>query len=449
MSSPARTDRRLQLEALETRTLLAGDLFGLVADFNAASAALSGVGDYQASFNEVFGNRELVVTGTAEADLVIDLDRLPGFVTNLKISSFNEVTIIGTDRLNKLLLADIDVLNAPQLSITTGVYADNVGLIQLASAGNQLLLTGSATVLDVGSLNNTTIISDLSKLAIISKHESLFVISLNSAQKVYLTSEPEFVSVVGLASTAQIRLGGDFDESPGAEGPSPGEPSPGGAGTGGDDVVVITVPADERIRAFIAELRALLTNPNSDRQQLIFEFIGNLPVDRPALNAASSTVTSELLRLELDRMESFHAQSIAPVLGDLSTDSSFVPTLGQHELGLAGILSTPAAEPAGFEPVLEMLPPAPLPGSIDTGMVVAAIIRNFAETPVATDVLLQEASATDLLPSSEETRTLGEYIRERIAAEFTPGEQTAVLLVDPKPTRPSSSVRETGRVIFA
>jgi len=444
MSSPARTDRRLQLEALETRTLLAGDLFGLVADFNSASAALSGVGDYQASFNEPFGNRELVVTGTTEGELVIDLDRLPDFVTNLKISSFSEVTIIGTDRLNKLLLSDIDVLHAPQLNITTGVYADNVGLIQLASAGDQLLLTGSATVLDVGSLDNTTIISDLSKLAITSKNESLFVISLNSAQKVYLTSEPDFISVVGLASTAQIRLGGDFDESPGT-----GEPSPGGVGTGSDDVVVITVPTDERIRAFIAELRALLASPNSDRQQLVLDFISNLPVDRPALAAAPSPVTSELLRLELDRMESFHAQPIAPALGDLSTDPSFVPTLGQYELGLAGILSLPTAEPAGSEPVLEVLPPAPLPGSIDTGTVVATIIRNLTEAPAATDLSLEGAAAADLASPAEETRTLGEYIRERIAAEFTPGEQTAVLLVDPKPTRPSSSVRETGRVIFA
>ena len=102
--------RRLQLEPLESRTLLAG------ADFDDALAqvapAIKGSGGFSVAFSERIGQSELFITGPHSGSLAINFDLLPAFITAVTVRNFDTVTFTGVDQLKKLVASDIKTLDA-------------------------------------------------------------------------------------------------------------------------------------------------------------------------------------------------------------------------------------------------------------------------------------------------------------------------------------------------
>ena len=456
MNAPRRASRNLTLESLESRTLLAADPFGLLADFDLTVRALTSSGQFDASFSTNFGNAQLVLNGHGVEVLTIDLDRLPSFVTNLKISSFATVNFVGTDRVDNLIVSDVGAIVGSNLSVTKSLHVINVGSVVLASAGAIAVLKGTDTSLSVRSLGETMILSDLQKLTLDSESTSLFVIGLNSDQILNLKYRPETISLAGLPSSS-VHLVDKLAALPAPEMPS-GPVNAGSTGSGTivdpaptpalDPVLVITLPLNERTRAFIAELRDVLRSSSKDSQQLVFEFMAQ---DAPNFSLqAATTGKTALLPAAPRELEAFaRGLSALPVTGEASASDFDPMTFGapqdsnrdQHHF---------TDRPIDFGGMdLPIFAPASRPIEID------------ATWPIALSPLAARDNGTGMAPNlrrdteSEKVKiqdtflAFGSYLVDRVSAELSPGEQSLFLLVDPKPARGSGTNPTTALEQFA
>ncbi|ACB77244.1 hypothetical protein [Opitutus terrae] len=450
--SPA-SNRSLRIEALETRTLLAGaaDPFGLVADYNAVVAAVSGQGDFSASFSTNFGNHQLVLTGTADTTLTIDLDKLPDFVTNLDISNFGSVTFIGHDDIATMRVSNVDKIEAPNLTITGALQANKVDFMEVGDTGvlSVLTFTGDKTELKVGNFGDgSTIVSSLGALTLSTQDDLvLFVAAATSDhpdQYLYLKDYNAglIVDPDGILRS-NIR-----DWSPAVDHPvtpddpaTPDTPVPPDSPT--DPItpepptephepgfVIVDLPLDEHMRTFVMELRSLLASSSGDIDELIAQYVAHR--DQSSL-------------------------PLAIVADGTSHFGGFTPS------GMRGNVSTPLPAPSipGFTiPAADGLHGPVLPDDLQSlGMtpeLPALAVKEFDMHFGAVAPLDLGATAVGLaLPTSraarqgeatarpmeseptlaESVRALGSYIAERVTAEFTPGQQSFVLLVDPPPSR--------------
>lgn len=415
MSIHASAGRKMRLEPLEARTLFAG----LEADFLLAKSAVTGVGDFLVEFNPRFGNQQLVLTGQPGADLVIDFDRLPAFITVVTISDFDQVEFKGTDTLQRLIATDIRALDAPGITLTTGLFSTDVTSISLASAGDLAVLNGDATALTATSLSGTVVISDLDTLTLTSTTPDVFVISLNSDQVVKFTYEPAQISVVGLTDASkQILLPSSEDQAP-----PPGS-------------VVVEVPPSEQTNAFLARLRELLGSLRTDEnQQLLFDFVQHEDGFLSGLVQVRSAPAGLLLAAATP--SPLTAADLQPVdLATLSSAGGSRPlTLGDYELAHLRTVAA-AVEPTDFDTsVFEQ----PLPESAPGDLILAAA----APVPEVHAAAMSFEEVFGLLVAQSDRRPadLRAVLLDRFQAELLPGEQTAFLLVDPKPQR-ASGLRE-------
>lgn len=403
--------RNLRLEMLETRTLLAGTGFDKA--LAEVSPAIKGTGDFSVSFSERIGQSEIFITGSNLGTVTINFDTLPSFVTAVTVKNFDTVTFSGTDSLQKLVASDIKVLDAKSISVSTGLYATNVGSVSLATGGEIAVLSGTASKLDIARLDNTLIISDLQRLSVSSVTPTVSIVSLNSTQTVTMLYQAELVSVAGLADSSkqvQTLIGGETPSS---------APN------------VLTLEPNERTNLFIARIRELLRS-NSGLNPLSF-------------------IES------LDRLDAHLALDSASAAAHL------------HFLPDHGLVASPAPLTTGDEfsvsidsiPLIETIDSAPIVTSIggaefdnpamadDTIVVTTAEFGpDFSDGMVAPTADRSERHG-DILVTSEaqelfmetlqrDARTLKDIVIEGISAEITPGERTAFLLVDPKPMRNSS-----------
>lgn len=441
MNAPPNVDRRLQLEALETRTLLAGaDLYGLETDFYTAMLAVSGTGEFQASFSTSFGNHQLVLTGSDDANLTIDLNALPDFVTNLKISSFDSVNFVGKDKVDILVLNDVGTFKATDLSVTGSLHATNVDSLTLASAGSMVVLKGSATKLTVDSLNETIIVSDLKSLTLLSESKSISLISLNDKQDVYLKYYlPDLIAVTGLPeSSIHVLLPGTDTPTPDDPTPTPDDPTPtpdDGHTVDPGKLIIVSFPLDERTRAFLQELRAVLDASSGDADQIVSEYLAHR-------GQANSSV-SPLIADDAGRYAaSFHSdvdvtawagKMQLPLIAGLGLAGSDAQAIGTHPLGTDGQRFINESD---LFPTQEL----PVPVNPATAMEVDVSWAGMI-TPAAvpySDARQTKAEASDAVEEvslADSVRALGNYLVERVTAEFSPGQQSIVLLVDPQPSR--------------
>jgi len=454
MNAPRRANRNLILESLESRTLLAADPFGLLADFDLTVQSLTSSGQFDASFSTNFGNTQLVLNGHGIEVLTIDLDRLPSFVTNLKISSFATVNFVGTDRVDNLVASDVGAVIGSNLSVTKSLHVNNVGSVDLASAGAMAVLKGTATSLSVRSLGETMILSDLQTLTLDSESPSLFVVGLNSEQILNLKYRPETISLAGLPSSSVHLV--DKVALPAPETPS-GPVDAGSTGNGPivdpaptqplDPVVVITLPLDERTRAFIAELRDVLRSSGKDSQQLVFEFMAH---HTPNLSLQAAIAGKTALLPASRELEAFaHGLSALPMAGEAGPSDYASVEFGAPE--------DPNRDRHHFTDRPIDLGGVDLPG----GAPASRPIEIDATWPVALSPLAARDAGTRMAPSlrrdteseqlkiEDTVRAFGNYIVDRVSAEFSPGEQSLILLVDPKPARGSGTNPTTALEQFA
>ncbi len=469
MKAPARPSRSLQLESLESRTLLAGPGSpGFAGDFNLAVQSLSGTGAYDASFSVNFGNSQLVLTGETGSALTVNLDQLPAFVTNLRISSFASVTFLGTDHVANLVVMDVGAINGPNLSVSKSLHLSNVGSVDLASAGTMAVLKGSNTELSVDSLAGTMIYSDLQSLTIDSQSTSLVVVGLNSEQQIYLKYRPDSISVAGLTSASVHRVddivipvdppaGGSTGGSTGGEtsggGSSTGGgtdggtivPPPDGGTSGGDTsepptptedpINVITVPLDEQTRAFLAELRHLLRSSDADGQQLVFDFIArnSLGSGDPVAALAGNEFAplSGLLSAELDRLAQGTGNADTGEIRSLNPAHDAAAALPVSDRFAGG-----SEEMAGSDLPAGLFPAGPM--EIDATWPVAVLPAPTRDLHPATTNPVDEDRPVEIA-IEDSVRAFGSFLAERVSAEYSAGEQSLVLLVDPRPSRPAGT----------
>lgn len=450
MNAPASRKRGLLLEALETRTLLAADdPFGLIADFDLTMKAVSGEGEIAASFPKPFGHQRLLLTGNSEGTLIIDLNKLPDFVVDLEISSVSEVLFIGTDSLRNLILKDVDFVSASDLSVREAVHATNVDSLSIAFAGDTTVLKGTKMALNAKSVDgHFGIFSDLEELTLTTDSKVLLFTSLSSEQTLYLTKLPDLIATSGLDSSS-IRFGlppvvdpgpgTNPPEEPGANPNNPGSGDPIGEGGPGDpqdpgQIVIITLPADERTRAFIAELREILRTRSGDPQQFVLEFLNRTnPAPASSVNAMLADSPAASGRIDSNSLFSDSTEltgSSGPRGNGAALESAYVA----YEFGIdqplvsgsSNIVANKLPDDMFAAPVIDIdvfWPVAPLPPSSGNSA------RPSGESA-------EEAPAEQ--PTLEESlHAFGSYLVERVSAEFFPGQQSLVLLVDPKPTRSS------------
>lgn len=448
MNAPASLDRGLLLEALETRTLLAADdPFGLVADFDLTMQALSGNGEFAASFSKNFGNQQLVLTGSTQGVLTIDLDKLPAFITNIRISSFAEVNFIGTDQVKTLVIEDVDIVKASNLTVLDNLHATDVSSLSVAFAADTTVLKGTKMELNARSVDGYNgLLSYLDQLTLTTDSEVLLFTSGSAEQTLYLTNSPKLIVAYGIQDSS-IHFGlppviEDPTTNPGTEPPIPGYP-PGDPGTdvphgGGTDtpstepndpVVIITLPADERTRAFVAELRELLRSPSSNPQQFVLEFLQRLnPPAVPVPEVANVAALDDRHTGSSTDLfgETEPGSGDADLTADLqSAHASYDLSIDRQLLASSHADVAVAALPDGVVPV----------NNVEIDVLGATPFRLVDDDniPVVTDRPVRENG--EELSLQDGLQAFGSYIVERVSAEFFPGEQSLVLLVDPKPTR--------------
>ena len=405
--------RSLRLEWLESRTLLAG--LGFEDALAQVSPAVKGSGDFTLGFNARIGSSELFVTGSSAGTMTIDFDLLPSFVTAVTVQDFENVTFTGTDVLNKLVATNIKTLDADNITVKVGLYANNVQTVSLASGGGFAVLNGSSSKLEIANLDNTLIISDLQSLAIDSKSANVSIVSLNSTQTVSMLYSAEQVSVAGLTdSGAQVKFlpaGGD----------STGNPN--GSGN------VVTVTPNEQTNILIARIREILRTGGQGNPLAVLDSMTQVELSPPLAAAVVST------RLEPHSGRVAFDTAVPPQQSpDLTFGAERIPTLGELELRGATVA-------AGRPDVADVVLPAdwtqagPASGATAFPATVGEILNLGAENPDEARLVTPEAQALFLESLQAETRSLRDVVLDGLAAEIVPGERSAFLLVDPKPVR--------------
>lgn len=437
------------MEALETRTLLAADdPFGLLADFDLTKLALSGEGDFAASFDKRFGNQLLVLTGSADGVLTVDMDKLPSFVTQIWVSSFAEVNFVGTDQVKQLLIKDVDTVNAPNLTVLDRLDATDVASLSLAFAGDLTMLEGAKMHLNARSVDGLYgIFSSLDQLTLTTDSEVLLFTSLSAEQELYITNAPRLIVTSPGMQKSSIHFGlppviVDPTPDPGSEPPLPGNP-PVNPGTdtpvGGidtpsvnpsDPIVIITLPADERTRAFVAELRELLRSSSSDPQQFVLEYLQRL---NPSAAPTAGAILADAASLDhrdsgrpSDLADPLAAESSASNVADAST-SPFDDLSIDHPLVLS----------SHIDGALTPLPDSvtPVDNLLEIDVLGATPFRPANDQASSQNSERATRESGDDIGLQSSLQAFGSYIVERVSAEFFPGQQSLVLLVDPKPTR--------------
>jgi hypothetical protein len=458
MRPPPTVNRRFSLEALETRTLLAADVpdpYGLIADFNLAMHAVSATGDLQASFSTNFGNHQLVLTGNSDSSLTIDLSQLPAFISNLKISSFGDVHLLGTDHVDNLILTSIGSVAASNLSVTQATFTSDVAALDVASLGINAVLDGSDMSLTAHSLDGTTIFSNLHSLTLTSESKTLQFIALPRAgasndQTLNLTYVPAITAISGISESSihivlpPVDAGHSTPVTP-TDNSNPGsatsDPTPTTNPTPAPDssqLVIVSLPLDERTRALLGQLRDLLQSTNGDSQQQVLDLLNNYAglVESHAVNPILAGGIVGPGALDLAALTAvIHGNLDAGNLGakQLSPEGSALIPLATHRLGGdLGLVTSQSVDQA----------PGLFPDQLSVGGVVSVDVTwlpaldAVAPLPPLSSGAHGSSEQILLAPTlSDSVRALGTYIVERVSAEFSPGQQSLVLMVDPQPSR--------------
>jgi hypothetical protein len=161
MSKPSIASTRLQLESLETRTLLAGDV-----------SAITSSGSFVTNFDPATTPSSIAIAGNNGGDLTVDASLLPDSVSELKISGFSSVTVKGTDKFVNLQLSDIESFSGENIDVVGTLKVTNVGTLQLHALAGMAWLYGDQMKLDVYDAASMTILSELDVL-MISSHTNL------------------------------------------------------------------------------------------------------------------------------------------------------------------------------------------------------------------------------------------------------------------------------------
>ncbi len=474
MKSSSKATRRLRLEGLETRTLLAadaGDPFGLVADFNLTMHAVSGSADIHASFSTNFGDHKLNLSGNSDISVTIDLNQLPSFITNLDLSSFKDVQIVGTGHIDNLILTSIGSVVAPGLTVSQATTVTDVSSLSIAYLGiNGASLWGSDMMLTATSLDGTQVFTNLHSLTVTSESKNvMFDFEARDGavkdQTLNFTYAPQVVAKYGISEDAIHFMVTPTSSVPAIPttptGPvdsgDPGSTTSDAGHTGTDtgtvdpvtpttpfdpsQVVIVNLSLDDRSRALLEQLRGLMHSTDADSQQKVLDLLNH------ANSLSAGPAVNPLLPGEFN----------VPIalLGDGQPSSLHLTDSSANVAASADVIGFTAVGPRFDAPLTRLLPEPVV--NVASEIFSSPVVQSSVENgPALSTALLASSelglldaatvSASEILYSAptlgESVRALGNYIAERMAAEFSPGQQSFVLLVDPQPTRRDGNERK-------
>jgi hypothetical protein len=235
----------------------------------------------------------------------------------------------------------------------------------------------------------------------------------------------------------------DFAALPPATGSTPSEPVHPGSGSNSmpppgpveKPVKIITLPLDERTRQFLAELRDVVRAAGRDSEHVVSEFMAHSVT--PAVSMAPSL---KLLGTPVEALRGDVAALARLAEANVSTGSHN----GTAKPDITVSAGTDHATPiAGNSGVFSHLFQSPAISKFGT-------LNADATWPLAMSALHALDHAAPVLAVAKEidredskladsVRAFGNYIVDRFAAEFSPGDQSLILLVDPKPAPTGSS----------
>ena len=196
----------MQLGPLERRTLLASDVGDVAGVFGAAKVAA--IADVQieidfASQPEL--NVALLSFKGAEdgGNLVIDVGLLPGEVSEIAISSFDQVALEGGGEFRYLTVSDVDKIRLDEISVSDGLLASEVGFISVNQLPTIVSLKGTQSLVSFSSFSEGHVfLSNLQSLILVTdaEVESLFIHSQNTTRSVQISFDPDSLSLSGISS---------------------------------------------------------------------------------------------------------------------------------------------------------------------------------------------------------------------------------------------------------
>jgi hypothetical protein len=219
--------------------------------------------------------------------------------------------------------------------------------------------------------------------------------------------------------------------------------TPSSADTG--HLVIVSLPLDERTRALVDQLRDILHSSRNDSDQRVLDLLNH--TNFALGNGTSLGITD--MNLKISRA------NIAAVLAGSHAESNL------SLLPLAPLSDSveKSATPVIIDPVFNVKPVRPAvqagEGSANQSSVISVpgvvsvdvswpVVLTAPATELPRPAAASKSDEGDRAPASigENVSALGSYIVERVSAEFSPGQQSLVLLVDPQPSRPANSNRK-------
>lgn len=191
MPTRSRFHPQFQLEMLESRTLLAGDL-----------GAITSSGAYLSNLDSDPTNPQITIVGLSGGQLVLDAKFLPATAKDLRISGFQSVTVTGPEKLDSLDLSRIGTFVGSEVEVKSSLRVTDVANVILKSIAGFAMLSGKESRLEVADSRSATIYSTLDRLTLSSKND-LMLLSGNPNQEIRLEFLTNGSSILG-----PTRLGG-------------------------------------------------------------------------------------------------------------------------------------------------------------------------------------------------------------------------------------------------
>lgn len=173
----------LQLEMLETRTLLAG-----------VDDAIVGSGDFLTNYDPSAIESHVTIVSTVGGELTIDSAALSDKVTDLKISGFDTVTITGSDKFSSLDLSHVGKFLGSEIKVVAELEVRDVGSLTLQSIAGVAWLYGNDMRLEVADARSATIVSNLHRLTLNSQNDIVLLADAQQEIRIeYEATQPRLI----------------------------------------------------------------------------------------------------------------------------------------------------------------------------------------------------------------------------------------------------------------
>lgn len=378
--------------------------------------------------NAPAGVYRLMLVGDSYANVTINFDKLPSFVTSINVSKFDSIVFEGKDSLVNLIANDVNSIKAPEISVI-GFEATNVDYIELKSVAGYASIQGDKVETHVGNFDAINLTLNVNSLLLDTNTLPKQITLWNTKSIIALPNVPvawDLSTLSGMEDKGQLRLGSS-DVSTGTTDVNETPQTP------------VVFSTDLHVRALLDRLEVLYNQTGGFDAGMIRRIVAEL-------NQPQETVGS----------------MVAPEL------------LLRKDLSASLIVDSPSANGFSFTA------PAPVEVVVDPGLLLqsGAIANDKVEAYISPEdghvVLIEnptlEHSATDATPAVvhvtinpeaevvvpqptvfgiisqlvERGMDIKQYLVDQLTQELVPGERNGVLLVDPKPVRGTHHQRTVG-----